>query len=122
MTPPTHSADKSGEAGRLTGFTRGEAEVHEGQDYLNVLVGGESIIGDIRYPNDEDRANATLIAQAFTVANETGRTPRELVELLRSVVDQCAERPRGCTKNSPVILRAAAALSRATPPQTDEAK
>jgi hypothetical protein len=33
-------------------------------------------------PNDEAKANAELIAEAFNVAHETGLTPRQLVKLI----------------------------------------
>jgi hypothetical protein len=43
--------------------------------------------------NEEQEANAELIAEAGTVANETGMTPRELVDKLREAV-KLVERSR----------------------------
>lgn len=36
----------------------------------------------------------------------------ELLEALRQIVEQCDDRPRGCTKNSPVIAKARAVLAK----------
>lgn len=39
-------------------------------------------------------------------------TEAELIAALKAIVDQCEERPRGCTKNSPVILKARQLLNK----------
>jgi hypothetical protein len=57
-------------------------------------------IGTGRTPDEEDWANAALIAEAFNVAHETGLTPaqlaeqrRELAEALKSVTSAFATEP-----------------------------
>ena len=60
------------------------------------VAGGEDVIAAVWGAKvSEDRPNATLIAEAGTVANETGLTPRQLAErvvelegLLRRIVTE----------------------------------
>ena len=50
------------------------------------IIGNEGICC-----GEHDEANATLIAEAGTVANETGLTPRQLAEALRECVELLAD-------------------------------
>lgn len=96
-------------------WTRGEAEalVHvadkphqEQRDFVwaSVKVGGIEVHDSdgmycdkpSEFEGSEEHANAALIADAFNVAHETGRTPSELaalVERMREIIDewQCWE-------------------------------
>jgi len=40
-------------------------------------------------PLNELKENAELIAEAFNVANETGKSPRELVEIIKNLGAAC---------------------------------
>lgn len=42
-------------------------------------------IADIPYIDGEAEANASLIAEAFNVTNESGLTPRQLMEKVKSL-------------------------------------
>jgi hypothetical protein len=64
-----------------------------------------------RYPEDpEQKANALLIAEAGTVANETGKTPRELLDQRDEAVEACKKafivmaNPDICTKQYKKIV------------------
>lgn len=54
-------------------------------------IDDEDGLNIVRYSNEECLSNAKLIAEAGTVANETGKTPRQLVEenkeLLEALID-----------------------------------
>lgn len=57
-------------------------ERHDGSALLGTVICNE---GE-HFPKDDERAaNAELIAEAFNVLHETGKTPRELVHTLRMV-------------------------------------
>ena len=76
------------------------------------LYAGPCQIGKV-YLGEHDEANATLIAEAGTVANETGLTPRQLAErvvelegLLRRIVTE----DDNCELDQTTIETARAAL------------
>jgi len=54
--------------------------VEEKSGFGIVDLGNERILNDCDYPIEEAKANAKLIAEAGTVTNETGYTPRQLAD------------------------------------------
>lgn len=59
------------------------------QESANVMTSGRLIancIGNGSNVTEEDLANAKLISEAFNVANETGKTPRQLQEQANKLI------------------------------------
>ena len=46
-------------------------------------------VADVPIRGEESRANAELIAEAGTIANETGFTPRQLADMLQEKTEDC---------------------------------
>lgn len=79
-------------------ITKGEWTAFQSGDRFYIGSNGASfnnLLAEIFAPeeakDEEDMANAQLIAEAGTVANETGKTPRQLADLNKELLQVLIE-------------------------------